>query len=110
MEHLVKTLYRVASDLDTPEATLASITALSEPTSSPLTDQNRRRVLDSPEPDQESTAITASPSPTKPELLRRTISSPQGLTDLEINLLKHRYWAEPPRRASKARWHTRSLG
>lgn len=105
MEHLVKTFYRVVSGLDDPDATLASVIALSEPTvagSTPLTDQERRRVLDFPEPDQESAAIAASSSLTKVELLRRGAESPQDLTDSEIDLLDHRYWAEPPRKASKA--------
>ena len=114
MEHLVKTFYRVVSGLDGPDATLASVTALLEPTaagSPPLTDQDRRRVLDFPEPDQQSAAIAASSSLTKPELLRRGAESPQDLTDSEVDLLKHRYWAEPPRKASKERWDAhRALG
>lgn len=103
MEHLVKTFYRVASGLDTPEATLASIAALSDPASSlPPIDQDRRRVLDFPEPAQESAAIAASSKLTKTELLERAAESPHGLTDSEITLLDHRYWAPPPKKASKA--------
>ncbi|SPO07249.1 uncharacterized protein DNG_09943 [Cephalotrichum gorgonifer] len=104
MEHLVKMFYRIISGLDALDTTLTSITTLSEnksTSSSSLTDHDRHHILDFPNPDHKSAALTTSSSLTKPELLKHTAESPQDLTDSEIELLQNRYWADPPHKALK---------
>ncbi|KAI0968714.1 hypothetical protein F4678DRAFT_474435 [Xylaria arbuscula] len=68
--------------------------ALSDP--SLVSNQDRQRVLDFPEPEMQSTNIAATTSLSKDALLQQAAHSRQLLMQAELNLLTHRYWIKRP--------------
>jgi hypothetical protein len=105
MEHLIKSFTRVIRKVDEAEKLIAAYpelekSALSDPSS--LSNLDRRRLLDFPEPEIQSSNISSSSQLEKLALLKRAVETPQELTSPEILLLQERYWrniASPERRA-----------
>lgn len=75
-----------------------------------LSDTKRRRILDVPNAETEEKNIAASSSSTKQGLLARAAHSPDQLSQSEIQLLMHRYWAEVTVGESMARLGRSMLG
>ena len=94
MEHLFRSFTRVVRKIDHVNTLIDSFPSLedSAPTGFSFTDQDRRRILDFPEPDTQSSNIAVSSSLAKSVLLKRAVESPSSLTASEIDLLKERYW------------------
>ncbi|KAG8164600.1 hypothetical protein KVR01_004875 [Diaporthe batatas] len=119
MEPIIKSFSRVVRGIDESSHVLELYTTLEDAltsgqsaTSAPaLTPQQKRRILDFPEPDTQLANIAAAcpaaevttgdatdtqVSAAKAALLQRAADSPRDLTDAEVNLLKLRYWAATP--------------
>ena len=95
MEKLIKTFTRVIQQIDDAEYLIKSFpelkaAAYSDPPS--LTSQDRRRLLDFPEPETQAANIAEASSLSKSELLRRAAESPSELTTSEVELLEKRFW------------------
>ncbi|OTB06098.1 hypothetical protein M426DRAFT_319172 [Hypoxylon sp. CI-4A] len=97
MEGIIKSFIRVQRQIDDFEPVCnsfldleASASALVD--SSSITDADRKRILDFPEPEMQTANIAATTSLSKADLLRRASESPELLTQAEIDLLKNRYW------------------
>ncbi|KAH8908651.1 hypothetical protein BR93DRAFT_994229 [Coniochaeta sp. PMI_546] len=59
-----------------------------------LTEQDRRRILDLPEPEEEAANIRRATTRSRAELVYTALSSPGDLSDAELKLLKDRFWAD----------------
>lgn len=105
MEKLITGFSRVARKLDDAAQLAADFDTLiraarEAPTS--LSAQDKQRLLDLPEPEEQQTAImaaAAAPAGTtgsKADLLLRAVRSPRELTDAEAELLSRRYWHDYP--------------
>ncbi|KAI1461532.1 hypothetical protein F4805DRAFT_236430 [Annulohypoxylon moriforme] len=95
MEHLIKSFIRVHRQIDNVEDLIKSFPdlealALSNPSS--IADEDKRRILDFPDPETQATNIAATTSLSKQELLQRASESPDQFTQAEVDLLKDRYW------------------
>lgn len=73
---------------------------------SSLSAQDKQRLLDLPEPEEQHNAIMASAATgttsSKPELLLRAVHAPRELTDAEVKLLSRRYWQDYPTHDERA--------
>lgn len=106
MEHLIKAFTRVTRKIDDADELIESFpalerSALSDPPS--VTDKDRRRILDFPEPETQHSNIATASTLTKPDLLKRAAESPSELTTSEVDLLKERYWLDVTRTETNAR-------
>lgn len=95
MEHVLSAFMRVQRSLDDATSLTASFPtmetkALTDPSS--LSDTERRQILDLPDPATQQQNITALSTLLKQDLLKRAAAAPDQLTDLEIKLLRNRYW------------------
>jgi hypothetical protein len=97
MEHMIKTFMRVQRKVDDADSLTARYpelerAALSSEPAVEFSDQDRRRLLDLPDEDEESTNFAAVTELSKAQLLERAIKSPEALTGGELDLLIWRYW------------------
>ena len=106
MEHLVKAFTRVVRKIDDGNVVINLFPKPDEPAASnpsSRTDLDRRRILEFPDAETQSSNIAASSSLDKASLLKRAAESPSELTTSEIDLLKERYWLGISRNETKAR-------
>ncbi|KAF9872200.1 hypothetical protein CkaCkLH20_10292 [Colletotrichum karsti] len=62
--------------------------------SPPINPQDRRRILDFPDPETETSNIAKSTTLSKEELLKRAVETPAQLSDTEASLVSDRYWLD----------------
>ncbi|KAI1171967.1 hypothetical protein F4777DRAFT_27641 [Nemania sp. FL0916] len=106
MDHLIKSFIRVRREIDNVDELVEQFpnlesSALSDPSS--ISIEDRRRILDFPEPEIQAANIAAVTSLSKPALLQRASESPEQLTHAEVDLLKDRYWLNLTQAESGAR-------
>ncbi|KAF7536360.1 hypothetical protein G7054_g4611 [Neopestalotiopsis clavispora] len=92
MEHMIKTFMRVQRNVDDADSLTARYpelerAALSSEPAVEISDQDRRRLLDLPDEDEESVNFAAVTELSKAQLLERAIKSPEALTGGELDLL-----------------------
>jgi hypothetical protein len=95
MDKLIRTFTRVILQIDDADHIVKLYSELKEapPTKPPsITNKDRRRLLDFPEPEAEAANIAIATSHTRPELLRRAVESPIELSASELELLERRFW------------------
>ncbi|KAI0398695.1 hypothetical protein F4802DRAFT_592417 [Xylaria palmicola] len=97
MDQLIESFIRVHRRIDSADRLCESFSdletlALSDP--SALSDEDRRRILDFPEPATQAANIAAITSLSKPALIQRAVDSPDQLTGAEVDLLRDRYWLD----------------
>ncbi|KAK9422865.1 hypothetical protein SUNI508_04532 [Seiridium unicorne] len=92
MEHLVKGFIRVIRGLDAGGDVMHLTPDLEK--QHEVSDPDKRRVLDFPEPGLQSTNISKSSSLAEVDLPKRAAESPNQLSASELDLLRGRYWLD----------------
>ncbi|KFA55942.1 hypothetical protein S40293_11317 [Stachybotrys chartarum IBT 40293] len=106
MEHLIRAFTRVIRRIDDADSIMALVSRIEKDddfNASSVSAQDRRRILDFPDPEDEAANIAAASSLSKPDLLERAVRAPEQLSAQEATLLKDRYWDKVSRKETRAR-------